>query len=98
MPDFTATAVAKYMAKKGELKVMAAERDEALIFNPIRGKEAKIIETYATKGDIGSNKSRERKGSEIVELWISACKSTNNVEPVTLARKILTILLETTRG
>ena len=86
------------MAKNGELKVIAADRDEALIFKPTRGILANIIDTYATKGDTGSSKRRERKGIDIVALWRRANNSTNKVDPVMAPRKILTILLETTRG
>jgi len=86
------------MAKNGELKVIAAERDEALIFKPRRGRVASIIDTYAMKGDTGSSKRRERKGIDIVALWTRRNKSTNKVDPVMVPRKILTILLDITRG
>jgi len=57
------------MAKKGELKVIAEDLAWALIFSIIRGRAANIIETYAMKGETGSSNRRERKGSDIVELW-----------------------------
>ncbi len=59
---------------------------------------ASIIDTYAMKGDTGSSKRIERNGIDIVELWIRANNNTNKVDPVMAPRKILTILLETTRG